>query len=264
MGNSAHDDIRLTIDSQQIALYQQRLNNCAVGQHGDAGRLLKLIARIGDAAGHEDPRFQVITLRLKHFSNPVSVEFEVQTVELEGWLEHLPHEAAHCLELGEYQALLRALKESDFELDFRLPEPEHLSFGQLIDNLDQFRIGRPSTLGQTLEDMETGRMLVIDGDEVRLTATAYKVLHDMQQRYPAMANKNFSARLALLQQKLERDELSAASALAELLPDLLPHFDSTSLTEDIWDDIESFYEPLDEAPQAPLQGLIRQRAGDES
>ena len=264
MGNSAHDDIRLTIDQQQIGLYQQRLDSCPVGQRGDAASLLKRIARIGRAAEHEDARLQKASLHLKHFSLPVWAEFDMQVVEQQGWLDELPHEGSHYLQLGDYEAVLSALKESDFELDFRLPEPGHPAFGQMMDSLDQLRIGRPSTLGATLEAMEEGGLLIIEGDEVRLTAGAYQILQSMQQRYPAMASKGFSMRLALLQQQLERDAISVDAALAELLPDLLQRTNAASLAVGVWDDIESLYRPLDEAPQAPLQGLIRHRAGGES
>ncbi|MEN1836147.1 hypothetical protein AAIM60_25070 [Pseudomonas lijiangensis] len=263
MGNSAHDDIRLTIDVQQIGLYEQRLDSCPVGQRGDAASLLKLIARIGLAAEHEDARLQKVNLQLKHFRLPVWAAFDVPVMEQRGWLDELPHEGSHYLQPCEYEAVLSALTESDFELEFRLPEPGHQGFGQLLDSLDQLRIGRPSTLGATLEAMEEGGMLVIEGDEVRLTAGAYQTLQNMQQRYPAMAGKSFSTRLALLQQKLERDMISVDAALAELLPDLLQRTDAASLAVGIWDDIESFYSPLDEVPQAPQQGLIRHRAGGE-
>lgn len=263
MGNSAHDDIRLTIDQQQIGLYQQRLDSCPVGQRGDAASLLSLIARIGRAAEHEDARLQKASLHLKHFSLPVWAEFDVQVVEQQGWLDEFPNEGSHYLQSGDYEAVLSALKESDFELDFRLPEPGHPGFGQLMDSLDQLRIGRPSTLGATLEAMEEGGMLIIEGDEVRLTAGAYQTLQSMQQRYPAMASKGFSTRLALLQQKLERDAISVDAALAELLPDLLQRTNAASLAVGVWEDIESLYSPLDEAPQAPLQGLIRHCAGGE-
>lgn len=264
MGNGAHDDIRLTIDQQQIGLYQQRLDSCPVGQRGDAASLLKLIARIGRAAEHENARLQKASLHLKHFSLPVWAEFDMQVVEQQGWLDELPHEGSHYLQPGDYEAVLSALKESDFELDFRLPEPGHPAFGQMMDSLDQLRIGRPSTLGATLEAMEEGGMLIIEGDEVRLTSGAYQALQSMQQRYPAMASKRFSTRLALLQQQLERDAISVNAALAELLPDLLQRTNAASLAVGVWDDIESLYRPLDEAPQAPLQGLIRHRAGGES
>ena len=108
MGNSAHDDIRLTIDQQQIGLYQQRLDNCLVGQRGAAASLLRLIARIGRAAEHEDARLQKASLHLKHFCLPVWAEFDVQVVEHKGWLDELPNEGSHYLQPYEYEALLSA------------------------------------------------------------------------------------------------------------------------------------------------------------
>jgi DNA topoisomerase IA len=205
-----------------------------------------------------------VSLRLKHFRRPVWAEFDLQAVEQSGWLDQLPDQATKYLKPTEYQALLRALEVCDFELDFCQPEPGHLSFAQLIDCLDQLRIGRPSTLGAILQAMEHSDMLVIKGDEVRLTAAAYLALHTMQQRYPAMASKHFSTRLALLQQKLEHDSISIQSALAELLPDLLRRPDAAALSVAIWDDIESLYSTVNDEPQAPVQGLIRHRAGGES
>lgn len=264
MSNSAHDDIRLTIEEQHIELYRQRLDACPVGQRGDASALLRLIADLGKAADHGDACVEVRTMRLDHASKSLWLEFDVQVLKRAGWLDVLPPGNKHYLDENRYRELRSAFDESDFDLDFRMPEPSHLLFSELLDSLDHLRIGRPSTLGITLENMEKSGMLSLEGDEVRLGTEAYQLLQAMQQRYPGMASKHFSTRLALLQSQLEQSSISIGAALAELLPDVLGHVDSAALAERVWDDIESLYDSEDQVPHAPTQGLIRRSVEHDS
>lgn len=243
MKNSAHDDIRLTISSEDIPKFATLLATTRFGQQNDAINLVSLIDSLGKANSIGDAMIQNITIELVNIKAEVKLSFNMRALQDPGWLRLFENEEREYNTQDEISALCSALSSRHFSLCFSPQEFSGMSFSSLLENLDLFTIGRPSSLPSALSDLVKLKMIELDShsDEVKLTSCGLDTLTTIKSAYPQIASGDLSVLMICLQQQIESGDVDVENALAKLLSTInvieQPHLH----TQSMWHDIDDLY-----------------------
>lgn len=243
MKNSAHDDIRLTISSEDIPKFAKLLATTRFGQQNDAINLVSLIDSLGKANSIGDATVRNITIELVNVKAEVKLSFSMQVLQDPGWLRLFENEEREYNTQDEISALCSALSSRQFSLCFSPQEFSGMSFSSLLEKLDLFTIGRPSSLPSALSDLVKLNMIELDSysDEVKLTSCGLDTLAAIKSAHPKVASSDLSILMTCLQQQIESGDVDVENALAKLLSTITvieqPHLH----TQGMWHDIADLY-----------------------
>ncbi len=258
MANSAHDDIALTIDHSEVSRYAEILSTSKFGDPGDAFALLNLIRQIEESKD-DDASIKVIELILENSDRPVNAKFSIEVLNNPGWLKHFPELIRAYTNEIEAAQIVEKIAEQNFDISFHDVSAEYPNFTleELLEMMDLFSVGRPSTIAKTLSIMAEHDLIKLNDDFIYPTEQGVKALLATQYHFPGLANRTFSARLSTLQREIETGNKSIAEALHELLPDTIKGANVQALAECAWTEIDEIYEST-QHPEMN-QGLIKGR-----
>lgn len=257
MKNNAHDDIRLTISGEDIPKFAKLLATTRFGLQNDAINLVSLIDSLGKANGIGDATVKKITVELVNVKADVKLSFNIQALQDSGWLQLFENEEREYDKLDDFFALCSALSSRQFSLSFSPQEFSGMSFSSLLEGLDLFTIGRPSSLPSALSDLVKLKMIELDShsDEVKLTSCGLDTLTAIKFAYPKIASCDLSVLMSCLQQQIESGEVDVENALAKLLSTITTIKQPNMLAQGMWHDIDDLYNH-DESEQYQ-EGIIK-------
>ncbi|MCG7490507.1 hypothetical protein MHN79_13510 [Vibrio sp. Of14-4] len=243
MKNSAHDDIRLTISSDDIPKFATLLATTRFGQQNDAINLVSLIDSLGKANGIGEATIQNITIELVNVKAEIKLSFNMYALQDPGWLQLFESEEREFNTQDEISALCSALASRQFSLSFSPQEFSGMSFSSLLENLDLFTIGRPSSLPSVLSDLVKLRMIELDShsDEVKLTSCGLDTLTAIKSSHPKITSGDLSVLMTCLQQQIESGKVDIENALAKLLSTITVIEQPHMYTQGMWHDIDELY-----------------------
>lgn len=257
MKNSAHDDIRLTIDSEDIPKFAKLLTTTRFGQQNDAINLVSLIDSLSKASSFGHATVNKFTVELVNVKADVRLTFDIQTLQDSGWLQLFESEKSKYNTHDDFSALCSALSSQQFSFSFSPQEFSGMSFSSLLEYLDLFTIGRPSSLPSALSDLVKLDMVELNShsDEVKLTSCGLDTLTTIKSTYPSIASCDLSVLITRLQQEIERGEVNVENALDQFLSTIMTINQPSVLTQDMWQDIDEIYDNEDKAQ--PKEGILK-------
>ena len=214
--NSAHEDITLLIEGEELEALKQSLE----AQESDAAQhilhVLDLIQRFYATKQCGDAQVQHTELKLSHESEDADIRISCEFVEEQGWLAHLPNTQSPQNTVAITEMDIEALKQGDFEIEFDQPETlRNLGFVGLLKQMSAYELGRPSTYTVILESLLEENLITLDEDCVRLTEKGLLAVEIFHEHEPALSNKLFSLELARSQGAVADGHMNVGDMLSQ-------------------------------------------------
>lgn len=237
MGNSAHDDIQLTIDPKDLPQYKKFLSS-------DLWNVLCLIHDIAMAKEAGNATFENREIALKNKNSDLVIRLCGNVWENKGWMNILNgmDSPASFFDLFAWLDFLDAVKNHEFSLDFLESCYKGMPFLNLLEDMDALSIGRPSTFSRVLQELEDLECVKINGDHIKISGKGMAAVLFFESLFPAVANPFFSKKIANLQSDIENDCFSMAKALEDALSCFFDENVITRITDNMWEDPESLYD----------------------
>ncbi len=241
MKNSAHDDISI-IDSGAL-------------EHIHDANMRKIYQLIEDmqsseALGAVHSMRQSVKLKFKEPQNQdednLSFCFQTNMVMNEGWVagplgSFYPDEQSDNLT----QADIEAIRSGNFEMQIdAYNETDPLSFTELLNQMDVFEAGRPSTVAGIIENLvEKGLVsLSKEGDVVQLTPEGRDTHQALQNHLATIANVEWNSWLMSQLSQIESGDREADDVLLNVLETLYGKQAAESFKRLSWSDPNVLYE----------------------
>lgn len=194
--NSAHEPISIAISDDALAQLMTSLERSNKRSSNNSYlhiiQTLNTLLAFKSAANSGDCQYQSTRITLESDRSDCLVELETNVIVDEGWMAHISIQDKSFVESGLTKADLQALKEGDFCLAVEPPIPiENLTVDGLLKLMDKFKIGRPSSYAQIIQDV-TSSLVDIENDSVRLTLLGLKCAKHLAEYAPDEFDPLFS------------------------------------------------------------------------
>jgi DNA topoisomerase IA len=240
MNNSAHDDISIfDIDD---------LKNIA---DKDSRKIFQLIhdMQVSEQLGDAFLLRQDIAMRLNtQDGEELRIDFRAQMATTKGWLAG-PLASFHqdkvdtCFTKED----IEAIKDGDFELSIDvLDTPKKMSLSELLEQMELFEVGRPSTIATIFDDLITKTSLIEiskERDEVSITQEGLEVYQLLQTELSEIANVDWNLHLMNLLSDVENGLLSPEIPLLMVFEQLYGHEARNKIQSLKWSDPDVLYTP---------------------
>jgi DNA topoisomerase IA len=123
-----------------------------------------------------------------------------------------------------------------------------MSIDQLLLEMEEMNIGRPSTCASALEKLVSKGLLEppVHKGQLRLSPAGLKTALTLEGAVPELSSPGFCARLAGLLEDVEHNQVSSSNALAQLLPLLITEEkDCSEIEKKIWTSLETVQKAQD-------------------
>lgn len=247
MSNSAHDDISLIAGAslEHISDPDQR-------------KIYQLIDDMQQSTELGTAHFvrQEIELELvtPEGQDNLSVHLQTQMVLESGWLQgplgaYFTGEQSQCLS----KADIEALRKGDFSIEVSLLDaPAAFSLTELIQQMDIFEIGRPSSVSKIIDQLLQDSSLINiskELDQVTMTAAGQAVYQVLQEQLHTqdgkkIASRDWNTELMALLALIETGALSPDIPLMVLLEDLYGQQARKDVQHLSWIDPDVLYQPV--------------------
>lgn len=250
--NSAHEDISILNDSLEEIQWIQDVS---------AKQLFSLLKKMEDAFARGSAGITKQVLCLQSTNGEANARVELHQIDSPGWFSSELHDLIP--ELSNEEVLLsvadlQAIKSGEYEIEFSLHnKSRNLSVDELLNQMDVFGIGRPSTYASVLHELETElAALDLDPDTGDVKLTQRGILLSLKLRALAgdLARFQYSATITGLCEEVEKK-------LSPLIPILMVYedifgFDARRQIEHIeWKHINDLYREKSERKRS-ASGLI--------
>lgn len=246
MTNSAHDDISV-IDEEALAHIHK----------DDERKLFTLIKEMQDSENLGSAQFmrQKMQLELEMAEGKDNLFITLQTnmaVE-KGWLgtplgalfNSGNSEQSSCLSDED----IKAIENGDFTMELSLQdESEALSLTKLLQNMDVFEVGRPSTVASIIESLMHDSELiniVKEGDKVEMTEQGRETYAVLQKHLGDVACVNWNSHLISQLSKVESGEIPPDMPIFAVFERLYGKDESESLQYLSWTNPDDLYQAAD-------------------
>ena len=121
---------------------------------------------------------------------------------------------------------------------------------QLLQEMADARIGRPSTYASALRNLEARKLLRFPDDDgpLRLTPDGLATALALEQEEAALSSPVFSAQLFDRIGRIETGQCGPREVLLDLGPQLAPQENWATLGAHIWDNLEELEEKMRQRP----------------
>lgn len=250
MTNSAHDDISIVGDYLPDSFSHDQ----------DLQKIYKLIYEMqkGESLGDAQILHQKLKLQQVDDSNTV-VEFDVDSVISQGWLAGFVGSFA-----GDWFAEqlssedIEAVANNNFSLEISLHEESPaIQLDALIDKMDTYDIGRPSTIASTLEKMMVDKSLLTHSNGgISLTEDGKKVLQELKKRFGDIANIGWNLKFSAELMDVSDGSLPPERCLFSVFESLYGEKEKEKVEHLGWTSPDVLHEELDSFEQVKLGGFI--------
>ncbi|HKM38607.1 MAG TPA: DNA topoisomerase [Thiopseudomonas sp.] len=247
MSNSAHDDISLIAganlegisDPDQRKIYQL-IDDMQQSTELGAAHLIR-----------QDIELELVR---PEGQDDFTVHLQTQMALEPGWLQgplgaYFSGEQSQCVSKTD----IEALKKGDFTIEVSLPDaPPAFSLTELIQQMDIFEVGRPSTVAHIIEQLMQDSSLIHiskELDQVTMTPAGQAVYQVLQEQLHTKDGKNIATRdwnteLMALLSLVESGSLSPDIPLMVLFEDLYGQQARTEVQHLSWLDPDVLYQPV--------------------
>ncbi|WP_367110080.1 DNA topoisomerase [uncultured Psychrobacter sp.] len=237
MTNSAHDNISIIDKSAFEHIHDS-----------DMRKIYQLIEdmQTSEKLGAAHLIQQRIQLDMPKDDSDLFIYLQSNMVMHEGWLAgplgtFFDVEQSSCLTHED----IKAIENGDFQMQIDLfDEVETLSLTKLLQQMDVFEAGRPSTVPGIIEDLMQKSELIdisLEGDAVKMTPQGYKVHKLLQTHLAKIANVEWNSQFVSHLSQVETGERDADSVIFEVLKTLYGE-KAESLKHLSWTDPDVLYE----------------------
>ncbi|WP_201583323.1 DNA topoisomerase [Psychrobacter jeotgali] len=238
MTNSAHDNISI-IDKDAL----EHIHD------SDMRKIYQLIEdmQASEKLGAAHLIQQKIQLDMPKDDSDLFIYLQSNMVMNEGWLAgplgaFFDVEQSSCLTHED----IKAIENGDFQIQIDLfDEAETLSLTKLLQQMDVFEAGRPSTVAGIIEDLMQKSELIdisLEGDAVKMTPQGYEVHQVLQTHLAKIANVEWNSQFVSHLSQIEIGECDADSVIFEVLKTLYGEEEAESLKQLSWTDPDVLYE----------------------
>ncbi|WP_137166985.1 DNA topoisomerase [Salinimonas lutimaris] len=173
--NSAHEPIKILVDDEELAVVYKALSDKAQNSKNESYSVMLQTLDVLSAFAKADSAGEALLheahIILESNKSDCHIVFETHELEEAGWTEYLQIDNPGDMENTLNKADLAKLKQGEFDIEVELPDVLHnLTIDELLSKMDDFKIGRPSTYADILDDVTNKHELldITDGN-VRLT-----------------------------------------------------------------------------------------------
>jgi hypothetical protein len=181
----------------------------------------------------------------------------------EGWFTDLPERKADFLEnypnpARSLDGLNLRLKRVKIRIDLTRRVPEALRLDELIERMELFGIGRPSTYAETITKLREKRLIAWNATtrQVRLTEAGLKVALTLRECAPETGIAEFTASLNRQIDEVAAGRRTAAEVILGVYERIFGRDEADVLRPVIWTDPENIYAVVQRQSNSPDSGGI--------
>ncbi|WP_049237807.1 DNA topoisomerase [Moraxella canis] len=250
MNNSAHDDISIIGDYLQDGFRHDQ----------DLQKIYKLIYEMQKSELLGDAKILHQKLKLQQLDDQNTfIEFDVNSVLSQGWLAGYIGSFASTHFSEELSSEdIDAIANNDFSLQISLHEESSaIQLDALIDKMDTYEIGRPSTAATTLEKMMADQsLLMYSNGEVSLTEEGKEVLKKLKKHFGDIANIGWNLKFSAELMDISDGSLPPDHCLFSIFESMYGTEDKEKIKHLGWTNPDVLHEELDNSNQVRLGGFI--------
>ncbi len=246
MTNSAHDDISI-IDEDALAHIHK----------DDERKLFTLIQEMQNSENLGAAQFmrQKMQLELEMAEGEDNLFIALQTnmAEEKGWLGTPLGALFNSSEGEQFNCLseedIKAIENGDFTMELSLQdESEALSLTKLLQNMDIFEVGRPSTVASIIESLMHDSELiniVKESDKVEMTGQGRETYAVLQKHLGDVATLDWNSHFISQLNKVESGEIPPDMPIFAVFERLYGKEERESLQYLSWTNPDDFYQASD-------------------
>lgn len=250
MTNSAHDDISIIGDYLFDGFDHDQ----------DLQKVYKLIHEMQKSESLGDAQILHQKLKLQQLDDPnILIEFDVNSAISQGWLagfigSFFSDQLSDKLSSED----INAIANNNFSLEVSLhDESEGISLDVLIDKMDTYEIGRPSTIAITLEKMMADKSLLTHSNgEISLTEDGRRVLQELKKYFGNIANIGWNLKFSAELMDISDGSLPPEQCLFSVFESLYGTEERKKVEHLGWTNPDVLHEELGGSDQVRLGGFI--------